>query len=148
MQIRTATQGDAAALARLIEEFNSDYRPIVVTREQAAARLAATAGVETTFVAAVNDTIAGFACLRLVPYMSGDEPYAELTDLFVAARFRRRGVGQALIRRVEQVARERGAAEVIILTGHDNAAAQSLYRSLGYGDYAIALRRRLADDKE
>jgi ribosomal protein S18 acetylase RimI-like enzyme len=141
MIIRHATASDAAALARLIEQFNSDHNPIVVTPAQVAARLAATLGVETTFVAEVEGRAAGFACLRLVPYMSGDEPYAELTDLFVAPPFRRRGLGRALIERVERAAREGGAAEVIILTGHDNAAAQALYRSLGYGDYAIALKR-------
>jgi GNAT superfamily N-acetyltransferase len=96
MHIRRAVMSDAAALAQLIEAFNSDHLPIVVTPAQAAARLAATAGLETTFVADAGGTLAGFACLRLVPYMSGDEPYAELTDLFVAAPFRRQGVARGL----------------------------------------------------
>ncbi len=143
MIIRSATRSDAPALARLIEEFNADHRPIVVTAEQAAARLAACQGIETTILAEVDGQAAGFACLRLVPYMSGDEPYAELTDLFVAAPFRRRGVARALIAEVERMARAGGAADVIILTGFDNAGAQALYRALGYGDYAIALRRRI-----
>src|SRR5262249_28826490 len=107
--IRPANQSDAAALARLIEEFNSDYRTITVTPEQAASRLAACAGVETTMLAEIEGQVAGFACLRLVPFMSGDEPYAELSDLFVAAPYRRRGVGRALIERVEQMAHASGA---------------------------------------
>lgn len=143
IQLRIATAADAAALARLIEEFNADDRSITVTAEQAAARLAACQGIETTVLAEVDGQVAGFACLRLVPYMSGDEPYAELTDLFVAPAYRRRGVGRALIERIEQMARAGGAAEVIILTGFDNAPAQGLYRALGYGDYALALRKRL-----
>ena len=113
MIIRTATRSDAPALARLIEEFNSDYRPIVVTPEQAAARLAATAGIETTIVAEEVGQIAGFACLRLVPYMSGDEPYAELTDLFVTAAFRRRGVARALIDRLDALNVNVGDDEVV-----------------------------------
>jgi hypothetical protein len=32
-------------------------------------------------------------------------------------------------------------AELILLTGFDNAGAQAFYRALGYGDYALALRR-------
>lgn len=147
MHIRLATAVDAAELARLIEEFNADYRAIVVTPAQAAARLAATQGVETTFVADAGGALAGFACLRLVPYMSGDETYAELTDLFVAAAFRRQGVARALIAQVERAAQARGAAEMIILTGHDNRAAQALYRALGYGDHAIALKRAIAVDQ-
>jgi GNAT superfamily N-acetyltransferase len=142
--IRTATQADAAAIARLIEEFNSDYRTITVTPEQAARRLAACEGIETTVLAEIEGRAAGFASLRLVPYMSGDEPYAELADLFVAVPFRRRGVARALIERVEQMARAGGAREMIILTGFDNAAAQALYRAMGSGDYSLALKREIA----
>jgi ribosomal protein S18 acetylase RimI-like enzyme len=77
--------------------------------------------------------------------MSGDEPYGELTDLFVAASFRRRGVARALMAHVERLAREGGAKELVLLTGFDNAGSQAFYRALGYGDYALAMRRRLAD---
>jgi len=143
--IRPANQSDAAALARLIEEFNSDDRTITVTLEQAASRLAACVGVETTMLAEIEGQVAGFACLRLVPFMSGDEPYAELSDLFVAAPYRRRGVGRALIARVEQMAHASGAREIVILTGFDNTVAQALYRAMGYEDYALALKRELSD---
>lgn len=148
MNLRIATKADAPALAAMIEHFNSDYRAITVTPEQAAARLAATAGVETTIIAEVGGQPAGFACLRVVPYMSDDTPYAEVSDLFVERAFRRRGVGRALIERCEQLARERGAAEVVLITGHDNMMAQALYRSVGYGDYGLALRKRLAPGED
>jgi GNAT superfamily N-acetyltransferase len=136
---------DAPGLARLIEEFNAGHIPISIAPEQAAARLAAAAGIETTFVAESDGQLAGFACLRLVPYMSGDEPYAELTDLFVTAPFRRRGAARALIERVERMARQPGAHEMIIMTGFDNDRAQSLYRAMGYDDHALALKRTLGE---
>jgi ribosomal protein S18 acetylase RimI-like enzyme len=143
MHIRIATLDDAAALAELITAFNIPYPGIPVTTAQARARLAACQGFETTVLAEIDGQAAGFACLRLVPYMSGDEPYAELTDLFVATGFRRRGVGRALMAHIEQLARAGGAAEVVLLTGHDNAGAQAFYRALGYQDYSLALRRRI-----
>jgi len=135
---RPAELDDAPALAELITEFNVPYPGLPVSARQTAARLAACRGVETTILAELDGQVIGFACLRLVPFMSGDGPYAELTDLFVTAPFRRRGVARALIERVERMARDGGAAEVIILTGADNHAAQALYRGMGYGDYAIA----------
>jgi ribosomal protein S18 acetylase RimI-like enzyme len=141
MQTRIATADDAAALAQLITAFNIPYPGIPVTTAQAAARLAACQGFETTVLAEIDGQVAGFACLRLVPYMSGDEPYAELTDLFVAEGFRRRGVARALMAHIEQMASAGGASEVILLTGHDNDGAQAFYRALGYQDYALALRR-------
>ncbi|MFL5806520.1 MAG: GNAT family N-acetyltransferase [Roseiflexaceae bacterium] len=143
MHTRIATLDDAAALAELITVFNIPYPGIPVTTAQATARLAACQGVETTILAEVDRQAVGFACLRLVPYMSGDEPYAELTDLFVAAGFRRRGVARALMAHVEQLAHAGGATDMILLTGHENAGAQAFYRALGYQDYSLALRRRI-----
>jgi len=36
-----------------------------------------------------------------------------------------------------------GAAELIIMMGVGNAAAQALYRAAGYETYAVALNRKL-----
>ena len=145
MNTRIATLDDSAALAELITAFNSPFPGLPVTPAQTAARLAACRGVETTVLAELDGQIAGFACLRLVPYMSGDDMYAELTDLFVNARFRRRGVARALMAQVERLAREGGAEELDLLTGFDNDGAQAFYRALGYGDYALAMRRSIAE---
>src|SRR6266536_2869320 len=130
MNTRIATLDDAAPLAELITAFNIPFPGLLVTAEQTAARLAACQGFETTILAELDDRIVGFACLRLVPYMSGDGPYAELTDLFVDAAYRRHGVAGALMAHVERLAREAGA--------------QAFYRALGYGDYALAMRRNIA----
>jgi ribosomal protein S18 acetylase RimI-like enzyme len=143
MHTRIATLDDAAALAELITAFNVPYPGLPISAWQAAARLAACQGFETTILAEIDGRSVGFACLRLVPYMSGDEPYAELTDLFVAEGFRRRGVARALMAHIEQLAHIGGAHEVILMTGHENAGAQAFYRSLGYQDYSLALRRRI-----
>jgi ribosomal protein S18 acetylase RimI-like enzyme len=62
----------------------------------------------------VDGHVAGFACLRLLPLLQGDEPYAELTDLYVDAPFRRRGVAHALITHVNTVALEAGAREILL----------------------------------
>ena len=110
---------------------------------QAASRLAATQGIETTILAEVDGQTAGFACLRLVPYMSGDDQYAELTDLFVAEAFRRRGVARALMAHVERLAAECGASDMLLMTGFDNPGAQAFYRAVGYADFALAMNKSL-----
>lgn len=43
----------------------------------------------------------------------------------------------------EELARSQGAPAVYLLTGFRNETAQAFYRSLGYADYALAMRRRL-----
>ena len=140
IHIRLATSADAPALARMNEAFNG----VSDTAEQIAARIVACAAIETPIVAELEGQIGGFACVRVVPCVLYAEPYAELTELYVEPAFQRRGLGRALVARAEQLARERGAAELLIMTGTGNAVAQALYRSEGYDTYAVALNRKLA----
>jgi ribosomal protein S18 acetylase RimI-like enzyme len=143
LAIREAMESDAAALAQMFEDFNAGYREITITPEQMAARLRACSKIETTLLAQVDGRTAGFVCVRVVPFMSEDTPYAEVSDLYVDAAFRRQGIATALLEAADTHAREQGAAEIVVLTGDDNAAAQALYRRIGYGDYAVALRKPL-----
>ena len=55
-----------------------------------------------------------------------------LEDLFVDTSVRRRGIAAALLRHAEDFARRTGAERLTLATAHDNAAAQALYRKLGY----------------
>src|ERR687894_22348 len=100
------------------------------TPEQVAARMRACQSVLPTYLGEIDGLPVGFACLRLVPHIQGDEPYAELTDIYVDAPFRRHGVARALIAQVEAEARAAGASEVVIITGFDNAGAQAAYRAI------------------
>jgi ribosomal protein S18 acetylase RimI-like enzyme len=105
-------------------------------------RLLAIQGLETVLLAEIEGEAVGFASLRLIPYLSDDGPYAEVTELYVADAHRRQGIGRALMERAEALARERGAEELILLTGQTNHAAQALYRALAFEDYALAMRKR------
>ena len=140
--VRQATPGDAPELARMLDLFDG----MGATPEQVAARMLACQHVLTTYLGEADGRPVGFACLRLVPHLQGDEPYAELTDIHVDAPFRRRGVARALIAQVEAAARAAGASEAVIITGFDNAGAQAAYRASGYADWALAMRKGLAED--
>ncbi len=140
--IRQATPDDATELARLLDLFDR----MGATPAQVAARMLACQHVLTTYLGELDGQLVGFACLRLVPHVQGDEPYAELTDIFVDAPARRHGVARALIAQVEAAARAAGASEVVIITGFDNEDAQAAYRASGYTDWALAMRKRFADE--
>jgi GNAT superfamily N-acetyltransferase len=142
LTVRQATPDDATDLANLLDRFDHlGARP-----EQVAARLLACRHVLTTFLGEMDGQPVGFACLRLVPHLQGDEPYAELTDIYVEAPFRRQGVARALIAQVEATARGAGAREVVIITGFDNDGAQAAYRTSGYANWALAMRKGLPDE--
>src|SRR3954452_14619332 len=114
--VRRATPDDAMALAVMLDRFDG----IGATPEQVTARMLACQSVLTTFLGDMDGQPVGLACLRLVPHLPGDEPYAELTDIYVDASFRRHGVARALIARVEEAAQAAGASDVVIITGFDN----------------------------
>jgi GNAT superfamily N-acetyltransferase len=116
------------------------------TPAQVAARMLACQHVLTTFLGEVDGQPVGFACVRLVPHIQGDEPYAELTDIYVDAPLRRQGVARALIAQVEAAARSAGASEVVIITGFDNETAQAAYRANGYANWALAMQKRFATE--
>ena len=89
--------------------------------------------------------MAGFACLRLIPHLQGDEPYAELTDIYVNVPFRRQGVARALIAHVEAAAGA-GAGGLVIITSFDNDGAQAAYRASGYANWALAMEKRFSNE--
>lgn len=130
MEIRVATPADAPALARLNAAFNG----VQMSPERTADQLARCSGIESALIAYNGDQAVGFVCLRLIPWLCYDVMYAELTELFVIEAFRRRGVASALVAHAERLARAAGAAEMRILTGRDNVAAQAFYQALGYED--------------
>ena len=140
--VRQATPDDATDLARMLDLFDG----MGATPEQVATRMLACQSVLTTFLGEMDGQSVGFACLRLVPHLQGDEPYAELTDIYVDAPFRRHGVARALIAHVEAAARAAGASEVVIITGFDNEGARAAYRASGYAAWALARRTRFADE--
>lgn len=142
LRTRPAESADAAGLAQLVR-LNALFNGASDSAEQIAARMADPRRVETALLAEIDDRIVGFATLRVVPTIFFAEPYAELTELYVAEGYRRRGAGRALVAHVEKLAREAGARQMLILTDFYNNAGQSLYRSMGYVHYDIALCKDL-----
>jgi ribosomal protein S18 acetylase RimI-like enzyme len=154
--IREAGPTDAAVVAQLFSEFNAllgadgvpdaeAFAPanVTVSPEQMQRRLKEIAAVERVWLAEVDGEPSGLACLRLVPYIGQDAPYAELTQLYVRGRFQRLGVGAALIRTIEAAASEAGATCVHIITGNNNGSAQAFYRSVGYESASIEFTKYL-----
>ncbi|MCU0870629.1 MAG: GNAT family N-acetyltransferase [Burkholderiales bacterium] len=74
------------------------------------------------------------------------QPIYTLYDLYVAPAARRGGVGRALLRAAEALAREHGKARMDLSTAKTNTAAQAVYESLGWvrDDVFFTYSRRIA----
>jgi GNAT superfamily N-acetyltransferase len=137
--VREATVVDAAELARLNAIFNGE----TVDPAQMATLLAAAHHVERAYLAEIEGRAVGFACLRLVATIFSNEPYAELTELFVEEPYRRQGVASALLQHVETVAQRAGADEFFLMTGFKNTGAHHFYHTVGYSLRCFTMHKEL-----
>ncbi len=70
-----------------------------------------------------------------------------LTDIWVEPEWRRHGVAAALMAAAERWVREQGARRIELLVAANNAAAQALYRALGYEPVMQRWARQLDPDE-
>ena len=152
--VRTAGADDASAVAHLLTALNDAVGPayglartpenIIATEQLARRRIERMTGVEQVLLADDDASAVGLLSLRIVPYLSEDAPYAEITELFVVPEHRRRGVARMLIAEAEASARARGCTSIHVNAWRGNAPAHDLYRALGYDSVEIGFEKRLA----
>ena len=128
-EIRRAGAGDAANVARLLHDFNSeyeDYTPgVAALTERLGERLARN---EITVLLA-GDPPTGCALFRLRPSLWAKAGDAYLEELYVIPNRRRQGIGGALFDTAIETAREMGANHFELTTGEDDKEARALYES-------------------
>ena len=127
--LRGARVGDAVALAVLLGELGYPSTP-----EQAAERLARIADDPSTMaiVAEADGQVAGLGALHVQTLVERDELGCEVAALVVGERFRRRGIGELLMRALEDEARAHGGKHLVLNTAHRRADAHAFYEALGY----------------
>jgi ribosomal protein S18 acetylase RimI-like enzyme len=144
--VRVAGPGDVDVVARLLTEFREhegrDWPPLESIR----------AGVErlmprddTEFLLG-GDPPAGIVQLRYRYGVWWDAEDCNVEDVFVSAAARGSGLGRELVSFAIDRARERGCRRMELDTGADNAPAQGLYRSLGFRDNGIFMRRPIPEN--
>jgi len=132
IQVREAGVEDAAAIARLLHDFNSEYEmetPPVAELTRHATRMLRE-GEMTVLLAGEGPD--GLALLRLRPSVWTEQQEAYLQELYVVPQLRGRGIGFALMEAVLETCRERDAAWVELNTGETDVAARALYEKLGF----------------
>ncbi len=150
LSVRAMTAQDIDEVVKLAARFveaphwtRRDYEQMPPPAPAASPRTAPPAASPTTpptpltrcsVVALSDNNLAGFAvasCLRLEP--------AEIEGLVVDERYRRQGIGSALIRACKEWAANAGALNIRLEVRASNAAALALYQRHGFS--AVGHRR-------
>ena len=128
-EVSEATRELHEALQRLIPQLGSHKTPPTfgelnkLIQSESSTLLVARAPDE-------NGSIAGILSLTIYRVPTGLRSIIE--DVVVDENLRRRGIGEALVRRAIELAREAGASEVSLTSRPDRESANQLYQSMGF----------------
>lgn len=156
VRIRTGSPDDRdvlIALRRQAEQVHArllpDYFRVSPDRELELRVASVDDAATVTLVAqaVADETVLGYLTVKIVdtprdPAMT-PRRRAHVETVVVDERHRGGGIGTALMRAAADWARRRQATELVLTVWSDNAAAEALYRRLGYQPIARVLRQPL-----
>lgn len=139
---RSANPEDAPRIATLLNQLGYPS-----TTDAVAHRMSSLLGDQHSvlIVAEVDRVVAGVAAVHAIPRLDDSTRLGRLTALVVDDRFRRLGVGRALVAAAEERARTMGCRDMEITSSRVRTAAHRFYASLGYDDACSRKARFLKD---
>ena len=141
--VRSAEGSDAVALAALLRQLGNDEPPLDTQRlfhylEQPGAKTL-------TLVAERDGTLLGTCSLHLIEHIAHDfARSAILEDMVVDSRARGQGIGQALIHRAVEQAREWGCYKLALSSHLQREAAHRFYAAMGFRAHGVSLSLSMA----
>jgi ribosomal protein S18 acetylase RimI-like enzyme len=132
LTVRQAGPDDAAAIGRLLDDFNREFGEPTPGPERLGERVRELMARGETVVLLGGTRPDGIAVLRFRPAIFTDGLECYLAELYVAPARRGAGLGRALMEAAIRTARERGAVTMDLTTTEQDVAARGLYESLGF----------------
>ena len=130
--VREATEADADAVGRLLDDFNREFEDTTPGAAAIAARVRTVLAEGEMAVLLAGPGPDGLAVLRFRPSLWSEALECYLAELYVVPDRRGRGLGRALMTAAIEHARRRGADYMDLGTSEDDVAAHRLYESLGF----------------
>ena len=135
--VRMALPDDWSAVAALLVELGrgvaAGTADDATHRLQFAGHIAQIATV--TLVATLDEELVGVIDMEYHQRLGDHRPQARVHDLVVTDRVRGRGVGSALLRRAEELARKRGCFRMALVTAAWRDQTIGFYEREGFQDY-------------
>lgn len=131
--VRRATIADAAVVARLLFDFNTEFDTATPSVGEFTARFATLLGSSDVIVLLAGEPDpTGFAYLTLRPTPYFDGPLAQLEELYVVATLRNRGIGTSLLTAAIDACRQRAAGEMHINVDEIDHDTRRFYERHGF----------------
>jgi GNAT superfamily N-acetyltransferase len=138
--VRSARLEDADQLAGLFDQLGHPQTPGALRGRLTNVLADVRADV---LVADDSGALVGAAAYYVVPVAHDDRPWCRITTLVVDEAHRGRGIGQMLVERAEQAARDIPCSRIEATSALHRAGAHRLYEGLGYGRTSAHFLKRL-----
>jgi ribosomal protein S18 acetylase RimI-like enzyme len=130
--VRRAEPDDAAAVARLLYEFNTEFGEPTPDVGVLGARVRELIASGTIVVLLAGEGPAGLAQFRFLRSLWSGGLDLYLEEVYVVPALRGSGIGRALLEATMETGRQAGATHVDLNTGETDTAARALYESAGF----------------
>ena len=133
-EVRRATPADAAVLARLLWDFNTEFDTETDDTDVLAARFARLLGLPGIVAVLAEDDSepVGFALVSLRPAIWFDGPVSQLEELYVVPARRDHGIGTAILDLCRRLVREAGSPEMHINVDEVDTDTRRFYERHGF----------------
>lgn len=122
---------DAADVARLLHDFNTEYDDPTPPVDVLAERVRELLADEAIVVLLAGEAPLGIALFRIRPSLWSSAADVYLEELYVVPEQRGQGIGRALLEAAIDAARAAGADHFELTTGEADLEARNLYESRG-----------------
>ena len=132
--VRLATTEDAAVLARLLWDFNTEFETEVDAVEVLDGRFTRILGLPEVFavLAEREGRAVGFALVTLRPAIWFDGPVSQLEELYVVPDLRDQGIGTRVLELCRAHARDLGSLEMHINVDEVDVDTRRFYERHGW----------------
>ncbi|MDZ8119668.1 GNAT family N-acetyltransferase [Pontiella agarivorans] len=134
MKIRTATEDDIPVMAELLHELFAievDFSPDFAVQTKGLLLLLERSDAE-IFLAEFDGHVVGMCSIQTHISTAKGCEVGVVEDVVVDLNYRGRGIGAALLRRLEEWSVKRGLARLQLLADRDNNPALGFYRRQGW----------------
>jgi ribosomal protein S18 acetylase RimI-like enzyme len=128
MKVRLYKKEDTKELVFLYNKFNTSK----LTTGEFLKLIKATKSRDYILCGLIEKRVVGYLIIKIDMDIEYAGMRSEVTDFYVQPKFRRQGLGRALLGKAKKLAKQKDCKTLTLLTDDDGSIAQKLYRDFGF----------------